>query len=322
MQQPSSLPRVPLILAPMAGVTDLAFRTVCAELGADITVTEMVSSRALVYQDQKSVGLLKRTPGSGLCGAQIFGNDPEIMAQAARLALQRGAFDFIDLNMGCPVPKIVNNGDGSALMKDPDLAARIVSAVVQAVPVPVTVKTRKGWDKGSVNAVEFAQAVEQAGAAAVAIHGRTRTMLYSGTADWDIIAGVRSAVSIPVAANGDIDSAEAAVRCRNRTGAGLLMIGRAAFGNPWLFQQARAALDGFPVPARPPLAARVETAVRQFELARDDKGERIACLEARKHFAWYLRGVAYSGYYKEKISQIACMNDIYAIARGVQRDLR
>ncbi len=312
----------PLILAPMAGVTDLAFRTVCAELGADVTVTEMVSSRALVYQDKKSITLLKRTPGPGRCGAQIFGNDPAIMGQAAQLVLRHGDFDFIDLNMGCPVPKIAGNGDGSALMKDPDLAARIVESVVQAVPVPVTVKTRKGWDKASVNAVAFAKRLEEAGASAVTIHGRTKTMGYSGAADWDIIAKVREAVSIPVAANGDMDSPDAAVRCLKRTGAAALMLGRGVFGDPWLFSQARAALDGLPVPERPPLAARVEVAVRQFELARADKGERIACLEARKHFAWYLRGVAHSGFYKEKISAIASMEEIYQIAKGIQRDLR
>ena len=312
----------PLILAPMAGVTDWAFRTICAELGAAVTVTEMVSSRALVYQDQKSVGLLRRTGGESVCGAQIFGNDPEIMARAAQLALTHGVFDFIDLNMGCPVPKIAGNGDGSALMKDPDLAGRIVEAVVQAVDVPVTVKFRKGWDKGSVNAVAFAKVMEQAGASAVAVHGRTKTMLYSGVADWDIIAEVKKAVSIPVAANGDIVSAEAALRCQKRTGADFLMLGRGTFGNPWLFSEVLAALEGREIPQRPPLASRVDTAVRQFELARADKGERVACLEARKHFAWYLRGVAHSGYYKERISQISSMEDIYAIAKGIQRDLR
>ena len=315
-------PGGPLVLVPMACVTDWAFRTICARLGADVTVTEMVSSRALVYQDRKSVGLLRRTEGDGLCGAQIFGNDPEIMARAAQLSLARGPFDFIDLNMGCPVPKIAGNGDGSALMKDPELAARIVSAVAEAVPVPVTVKFRKGWDKGSVNAVPFARAMEDAGAAAVAVHGRTRTMMYAGAADWDIIAQVKAAVIIPVAANGDVDSPEAAVRCRRRTGAEMVMIGRAAFGDPWIFAGAAAALAGKPVPDRPPLAQRVETAVEQFELAKSDKGERIACLEARKHFAWYLRGVAHSGYYKEKISAISAMEDIYSIARGIQRDLR
>ncbi len=311
-----------LILAPMAGVTDLAFRTVCAELGADVTVTEMVSSRALVYQDRKSAALLKRTPGPGLCGAQIFGSEPEIMAEAARLALARGAFDFIDINMGCPVPKIAGNGDGSALMRDPDRAARIVGAVAAAVAVPVTVKTRKGWDKSSVNVVEFAKRLQDAGAAALAVHGRTKTMGYSGAADWDIIAKVRDALSIPVAANGDINSPEAAVRCAKRTRAGALMLGRAVFGDPWLFPRARAALAGEPVPPRPPLFDRVETALRQFELAREDKGERIACLEARRHFAWYLRGVPYGGYYKEKLSSAVMAEDVYAIARGIQRDLR
>jgi len=308
-------------LAPMAGVTDRAFRTICAELGASITVTEMVSSRALVYQDKKSVSLLARTP-IGVCGAQIFGSDPAVMAEAAAIALEKSGCDFIDINMGCPMPKVVANGDGSALMRDPEKAARIVEAVAKAVPVPVTVKMRKGWDKGSVNAAPLARMLEQAGAAGVAVHGRTRTMLYSGTADWDVIREVREAVSIPVAANGDVFSAEDAVRCLKRTGADLVMIGRGAFGDPWLFAQAEAALAGEPVPERPPLGARVDTAVRQFELARDGKGERIACLEARRHFAWYLRGVAYSGYYKDKISAISSMDDIYSIAAGIKRDLR
>lgn len=309
------------VLAPMAGVTDYAFRTVCAELGAAVTVTEMVSSRALVYQDKKSVGLLKKTP-LGLCGAQIFGNDPEIMAQAARLALDRSGCDFIDLNMGCPMPKIVNNGDGCALMKNPALAGQIVRAVCGAVDVPVTVKTRIGWDRGSVNVVELAKVLEDSGAAAIAVHGRTRSMLYSGTADWDTIRAVKQAVSIPVIANGDVFGPEEAVRCRRRTGAGLFMIGRSAFGNPWVFQQVEAALAGAPVPDLPPLSSRVDTALRQFELARADKGEHIACLEARKHFAWYLRGVAHSNYYKEKISAISTMEDIYRIAAGIKRDLK
>ena len=309
------------VLAPMAGVTDYAYRAVCAELGATVTVTEMVSSRALVYQDKKSVGLLKKTP-KGLCGAQVFGNDPEIMAQAARLALGHSGCDFLDINMGCPMPKIVNNGDGSALMKDPQLAGQIVRAVVDAVDVPVTVKTRIGWDRGSINVVELAKILQDNGAAAVAVHGRTRTMLYSGTADWDTIRAVRQAVSIPVIANGDIFGPDEAVRCRKRTGADLFMIGRSAFGNPWVFPQVQAALDGKPVPPLPPLSERVDTALRQFELAREDKGEHIACLEARKHFAWYLRGVAHSAYYKEQISAINTMEDVYKIAAGVKRDLR
>ena len=309
------------VLAPMAGVTDLAFRTVCAELGAAVTVTEMVSSRALVYQDKKSRGLLRKTP-SGVCGAQIFGNDPAIMTEAAGIALELSGCDFIDINMGCPMPKIAGNGDGCALMQNVELAARIVEAVAAAVPVPVTVKMRKGWDKGSVNCAELAQAVEAAGAAAVCVHGRTKTMLYSGTADWDCIRAVREAVKIPVVANGDIFDAEAALRCEKRTGAELLMIGRSAFGNPWVFAQVQAALDGREIPALPPLSERMDTAMRQFELAREDKGEHIACLEARKHLAWYLRGVPYSGYYKEKISSISTVEDVQRLAAGIRRDLR
>ena len=312
---------MPLVLAPMAGVTDLAFRTVCAELGAAVTVTEMVSSRALVYHDKKSESLLHKTP-IGVCGAQIFGNEPSVMADGAAIALSLSGADFIDINMGCPMPKIVNNGDGSALMKDPERAARIVEAVVKAVPVPVTVKMRKGWDKGSCNAPELAAMLEAAGASAIAVHGRTKTMLYSGLADWDCIRAVKEAVKIPVIANGDIVTADDAVRCCARTGADGLMLGRTTFGDPWVFEQAKAALAGEAIPARPALQTRVETALRQFHLAAADKGEHIACLEARKHFAWYLRGVAHSAYYKEQISSISSMEQIERIARGIQRDLR
>ena len=308
------------MLAPMAGVTDYAFREVCAALGAKAVVTEMVSAKALCYGDKKTASLLRRNEGV-LCGAQIFGSEPEFMARGAQLALELSGADYLDINMGCPMPKIVNNGEGSALMKDPALAGRIVRAVCDAVDVPVTVKTRKGWDKGHVNVVELAQAVEENGAAAIAVHGRTRSMLYSGTADWDVIARVREAVSIPVIANGDVCSPEAAVRCRNWTGANCLMVGRAAFGDPWLFSQINAALAGQPVPERPPLARRMETALRQIELAREDKGEHIACLEARKQLAWYLRGVRFSNWYKQQISGIAVMEDVYRVIRGVQRDL-
>ena len=311
----------PLFLAPMAGVTDWAFRSICAELSCCITVTEMVSSRALVYQDQKSRGLLRKTDG-GVCGAQIFGNDPEIMAKAAELALEISGCDFIDINMGCPMPKIAGNGDGAGLMRQPELAAEIVFQVSRAVRVPVTVKCRKGWDKGSVNVVELAKMLEQAGCAAITVHGRTKTMLYSGTADWDIIRQVKEAVDIPVVANGDVTGPEAALRCLDRSHADGVMIGRSAFGDPWVLERTAAALRGEAVPERPPLARRIDTAVRQFELAKRDKGEHIACLEARKHFAWYLRGVPYSGYYKEKISSISNMEDIYAIADGVRRDLK
>lgn len=311
----------PLFLGPMAGVTDWAFRTVCAEQGANVTVTEMVSSRALVYRDKKSAALLKKNPGS-VCGAQIFGNDPAIMAEAAQLALEISGCDFLDINMGCPMPKIANSGDGCGLMRTPELAGEIVRAVTDAVSVPVTVKCRLGWDKGSINVLDFTRRMEQSGAALVTVHGRTRSMLYTGVADWDMIRKVKEQLSIPVIANGDIVDAASALKCRNWTGADGLMIGRASFGDPWIFAQVQAALSGNPVPERPPLRERVETALKQFRLAYEDKGEHIACLEARKHFAWYLRGVAHSNYYKAQISNISKMEDIENIARGIQRDLQ
>lgn len=311
----------PLFLGPMAGVTDWAFRTVCAEQGANVTVTEMVSSRALVYRDKKSAALLKKNPGS-VCGAQIFGNDPAIMAEAAQLALEISGCDFLDINMGCPMPKIANSGDGCGLMRTPELAGEIVRAVTDAVSVPVTVKCRLGWDKGSINVLDFTRRMEQNGAALVTVHGRTRSMLYTGVADWDMIRKVKEQLSIPVIANGDIVDAASALKCRNWTGADGLMIGRASFGDPWIFAQVQAALSGNPVPERPPLRERVETALKQFRLAYEDKGEHIACLEARKHFAWYLRGVSHSNYYKAQISNISKMEDIENIARGIQRDLQ
>ena len=311
----------PIILGPMAGVTDWAFRTICARMGANITVTEMVSSRALVYKDQKSAKLLRKNEGS-LCGAQIFGNDPDIMAQAAVLALEISGCDFIDINMGCPMPKIANSGDGCGLMRTPELAGDIVTAVKKAVDVPVTVKCRLGWDKGNLNVLDFTRRMEDSGADMVTVHGRTRAMLYSGVADWDMITKVKQQLSIPVIANGDIISGETAVKCLKRTGADGVMIGRATFGDPWVFAEAKAAMAGEPIPERPPLAERIAVAVEQFKLSEQDHGEKIACLEARKHFAWYLRGVAHSGYYKNQITSLTTMEDIYRVAKDVVRDLK
>ena len=311
----------PLALGPMAGVTDWAFRTICAEAGANITVTEMVSSRALVYQDKKSAKLLRKNEGS-VCGAQIFGNDPQIMAKGALLALEISGCDFLDINMGCPMPKIAGSGDGCGLMRTPELAGEIVRAVVKAVDVPVTVKCRLGWDKGSINVLDFTKRMEDCGASMIIVHGRTRSMLYSGVADWDAIRKVKAQLSIPVIANGDIVDATTALRCRNWTGADGLMIGRASFGDPWVFAEVRAAMEGREVPQRPNLSRRVDVALRQFALACEDHGEHIACLEARKHFAWYLRGVPHSSFYKNQISSIATMQDIYRIAEGIKRDLQ
>ena len=310
-----------LALGPMAGVTDLAFRTICREQGAGLTCTEMVSAKALCYQDRKTIPLLQMGEDEHPAAAQIFGSDPVCMEEGAAIAHEVSGADLIDINMGCPVPKIANSGDGSGLMRDPDKAVKVLEAVIRGAKCPVTVKFRLGWDKGSINCVEFARAMEQAGAAAVAVHGRTRTQMYAGRANWDWIREVKRAVKIPVIANGDVFKGEDAPRILRYTGADMVMIGRGVFGNPWIFAQCLAALEGRPIPPMPPLSERCDAAVRQFEMAAAQKGEKIACLEARKQYAWYLKGVPHAGYYKEQISRLTTLQDVYKVTAGIKRDL-
>lgn len=311
-----------LALAPMAGVTDAAFRQICSEKGAGYTVTELVSAKALCYHDTKTAQLLRPFPGEKPFAAQIFGSDVNCMAEAAQMAIEISGADILDINMGCPVGKVVKNGDGSALMKDPEKAARIAEAVVRAVKVPVTAKMRRGWDKGSINAVELAKMLEEVGVSAVAVHGRTRMQMYGGEADWNTIRDVKQAVSIPVIANGDVFSPEAAVRILKFTGADMAMIGRGSFGNPWLFEQSTAALSGRDIPPLPSFAERWDTAVRQVELSAQYQNERVAMLQARHHLCWYLKGISHANYYKEKIVQLSTLSELHALSASIKRDLR
>ena len=293
----------PLALAPMAGITDLPFRLICRRLGCGMTVSEMVSAKGLLYKNVKTTEMLRIDDGERPTAIQLFGSVTEELAEAARMVEASGA-DMIDFNMGCPVPKIVNNGEGSALMKQPQLAHDILAAMVKAVKIPVTVKFRAGWDDSNRNAVEIAKAVEAAGVSAVAVHGRTRQQFYEGKADWGIIAEVKQAVKVPVFGNGDIFTVEDGLRMLAETGVDGLMIGRGADGNPWIFRELAAVLRGEERPAAPSLQERLAQAAEHLDMLIDYKGEHISVKEMRRHISAYLKGLPHAAEFRGRFHKV------------------
>lgn len=293
----------PLALAPMAGITDLPFRLICRRLGCGMTVSEMVSAKGLLYKNVKTTEMLRIDDGERPTAIQLFGSVPAELAEAARMVEASGA-DMIDFNMGCPVPKIVNNGEGSALMKNPQLAHDILAAMVKAVKIPVTVKFRAGWDDANRNAVEIARAVEAAGVSAVAVHGRTRQQFYEGKADWSIIADVKQAVKVPVFGNGDIFTVADGLRMLEQTGCDGLMIGRGADGNPWLFTALAAALRGEPLPQPPSLKERLAQAAEHLEMLIAYKNEVVAVKEMRRHISAYLKGMPHAAEFRGRFHKV------------------
>lgn len=311
----------PVILAPMAGVTDLPFRLLAKELGCGLVYSEMVSDKGLIYENVHTRKLLAIDERERPVALQIFGSEPESMAKAARIVAGSGA-DIIDINMGCPTPKIVKNGEGSALMRTPELAGRIIAAVVEAAgTVPVTVKFRKGWDDKSVNAVEIARLAEEAGAAAVSVHGRTREQFYSGKADWNIIREVKQAVKIPVIGNGDIRTPQDARRMLTETGCDGIMIGRGAQGNPWIFRQVAHYLETGEILPPPTLDERIDMLLRQLDMLVDHKGEYIGIREMRSHAAWYTKGLPSSAELRLRFNQAASREDFIRIMENYRIEL-
>ncbi|MBQ7579823.1 MAG: tRNA dihydrouridine synthase DusB [Clostridia bacterium] len=301
-----------LILAPMAGVTDKAFRELCVSYGADMTLSEMASSKALTFNDKKTAHLLSISEDERPCGIQIFGDDPETMAQGAKRAMEFSP-DWIDINMGCPAPKVASNGGGSSLMKNPDLAARIVEAVSKAVKTQVTVKMRTGWDEESVNAPLLAKMCEQAGAKAITVHGRTKQQMYADPIDFETIARVKSSVSIPVIGNGNVKDVPSAMEMLEKTGCDALMIGRGALGRPWIFARIKSGLfENVSVP-EPTIDERICVLKKHIEKICLYKGEEVGMREARKHAAWYIKGIRGAAKYRNTVSTLCHIDDLYSL---------
>lgn len=298
-----------VILGPMAGVSDLPFRLLCSEMGAGLVCMEMVSAKAITYKNKKTDDLMEIHPNEHPVSLQLFGSEPDIIAEAVRL-IDDKPYDILDINMGCPVPKVVGNGEGSALMKKPELIEEIVSAMVKATDRPVTVKIRKGFNDESVNAVECALAAQSGGASAVAVHGRTREQYYSGNADWSIIAKVKDALDIPVIGNGDVVDGPSAERMLAETGCDAVMVARAAQGNPWIFREITAYLKGEEVPARPTPEEVYEMILRHADLQLEYKGEYIGIREMRKHVSWYTAGFPNSARLRNKINSMEDMDSL------------
>lgn len=304
----------PYILAPMAGVTDLPFRLLCKEQGAGLLCMEMISAKALQYKNKNTKALLSIHPDEYPVSLQVFGSDPEIISRIAH-EIEELPFQILDINMGCPVPKVVKNGEGSALMNQPKLVYEIVSQTVKAIKKPVTVKIRKGFDDEHVNAVEIAKVIEEAGAAAVAVHGRTREQYYSGKADWDIIRQVKEAVSIPVIGNGDVTSGESALEMRKKTGCDGVMIGRGAQGNPWIFSQLLEYERTGEMPPGPDCAVLRDTMLRHARLQIDFKGDYLGIREMRKHVAWYTKGLKGSAKLRDEINKVETYEELEELLR-------
>lgn len=304
-----------VILAPMAGVTDLPFRLLCKEQGAGLLCMEMVSAKAIYYNNKNTETLMQIEPEERPVSLQLFGSDPVIMSEMAKRIEDR-PFDILDINMGCPVPKVVNNGEGSALMKNPGLVRKIVTSVSKAIKKPLTVKIRKGFDENNINAVEITKIIEDSGAAAVAVHGRTRQQYYSGKADWDIIRQVKEAVSIPVIGNGDVDSPQKAKQLLEETGCDGIMVGRATEGNPWIFREISHYLDTGELLPHPALEEVKEMILRHARLQLEYKGEYTGMREMRKHVAWYTAGFPHSARLRGAVNEIESMEQLMVLLDG------